>query len=187
MSAILTAAARVFATRGYAAGTTNHIAERAGISVGSLYEYFPNKDAILVALLETHLRDAERVLGELVGEVARDRSSLAAATRRFVAAMVELHARDPGLHRVLFEQAPLPARVLANLAALEDASARALEELLRRSPETTVRDPRLAAQLVMQTVEALTHRLVLHPPDSADTRRVSDEIAQLVIRYLTAP
>ncbi|WP_232791650.1 MULTISPECIES: TetR/AcrR family transcriptional regulator [Amycolatopsis] len=47
---ILAAAARIFAERGYAAGTTNRIAERAPVSIGSLYQYYPDKDAILVAL-----------------------------------------------------------------------------------------------------------------------------------------
>src|SRR3954462_6141325 len=51
----LTAAAHVFAEHGYAAGTTNRIAERGRISIGSLYQYFPNKDAILAALLVRHL------------------------------------------------------------------------------------------------------------------------------------
>ena len=50
------AAAQVFARRGYAGATTNHIAERAGVSIGSLYEYFPSKDALLVALMEAHIR-----------------------------------------------------------------------------------------------------------------------------------
>lgn len=52
---ILAAAAHVFAEYGYAAGTTNRIAERAQISIGSLYQYYPNKDAILVELLTRHL------------------------------------------------------------------------------------------------------------------------------------
>lgn len=52
---ILTAAAHVFAERGYAGGTTNRIAERARISIGSLYQYFPNKDAILAELLIQHI------------------------------------------------------------------------------------------------------------------------------------
>jgi AcrR family transcriptional regulator len=52
---ILTAAAHVFAEHGYAAGTTNRIAERARVSIGSLYQYFPNKDAILAELLVRHI------------------------------------------------------------------------------------------------------------------------------------
>lgn len=52
VQAILEAAAQIFERHGYAAGTTNRIATRAGVSVGSLYQYFPNKDAILVALTD---------------------------------------------------------------------------------------------------------------------------------------
>ena len=49
VEAIVGAATQVFERHGYAAGTTNRIAERAGVSIGPLYQYFPNKDAILVA------------------------------------------------------------------------------------------------------------------------------------------
>ena len=51
---IVEAAARVFEEQGYVGTTTNHIAERAGVSIGSLYQYFPNKEAILAVLLEQH-------------------------------------------------------------------------------------------------------------------------------------
>ncbi|KAB2352238.1 TetR/AcrR family transcriptional regulator [Actinomadura rudentiformis] len=54
---ILAAAARVFAEHGYASGTTDRIAAQAGLSIGSLYQYFPNKDAILVTLAQAHLDD----------------------------------------------------------------------------------------------------------------------------------
>lgn len=57
---ILEAAAHVFADFGYAAGTTNRIAERAEISIGSLYQYFPNKDAILVELMTAHTHRGSR-------------------------------------------------------------------------------------------------------------------------------
>jgi AcrR family transcriptional regulator len=56
VTAILDAAARVFEERGFEAGTTNFVAERAGVSIGSLYEYFPNKDAMVVALVELHAK-----------------------------------------------------------------------------------------------------------------------------------
>jgi len=50
VNVILKAAAHIFMEKGYATGTTNHIAQKAGVSIGSLYQYFPNKDAILVNL-----------------------------------------------------------------------------------------------------------------------------------------
>ncbi|MFD0852230.1 TetR family transcriptional regulator, partial [Actinomadura adrarensis] len=53
---LLDAAARVFSEHGYSAGTTNRIAAAAGHSIGSLYQYFPNKDAILAELVGAHVR-----------------------------------------------------------------------------------------------------------------------------------
>ncbi len=55
--AILEAAAQILIERGYAATTTNHIARRAGISIGSLYQYFPSKEAIAVYLVPARLEN----------------------------------------------------------------------------------------------------------------------------------
>ena len=63
MERILDAGARVFAEFGYAAGTTNRIAATAGVSVGSLYSYFPNKDAIVTQLVRRHIDDGIREIG----------------------------------------------------------------------------------------------------------------------------
>lgn len=75
VEAILEAAAQIFERRGYAAGTTNRIAERAGVSIGSLYQYFPNEDAILVALVHQHLAEGMAALqlhlGRLSGAARR--------------------------------------------------------------------------------------------------------------------
>ena len=68
VDAILKAAAQVFSRRGYAATTTNHIAERAGVSIGSLYEYFPSKDALLAALMEAHIEEADAALSQAAAE-----------------------------------------------------------------------------------------------------------------------
>ena len=187
MGAILTAAARVFATRGYAAGTTNHIAERAGISVGSLYEYFPSKDALLVALMEAHVHEGEAVLQRAAAEIAGASLSLAEIIRHLVRAMVELHGRDRELHRVLFEEAPLPRPLRALLADMEARITDRVELVLRSRPEVTVADPRLAAAIVVKTVEALTHNLVVHGERDRhhDLDVYVDEIVRLVASYLT--
>ena len=53
---IVEAAARVFEERGYAGANTNRVAEWAGVSIGSFYQYFPNKESILAVLLEMLVR-----------------------------------------------------------------------------------------------------------------------------------
>src|ERR1700722_2109912 len=62
VDAILEAGAQIFERLGYAGATTNRIAERAGVSIGSLYQYFPSKDAILVALARRHLEECMTML-----------------------------------------------------------------------------------------------------------------------------
>jgi AcrR family transcriptional regulator len=184
--AILGAAARVFASHGYAAGTTNHIAERAGVSVGSLYEYFPNKDALLVALMEGHLRESEAILRAAAVEAAAPPSDLRATTRRLVRAMVDLHARDRALHRVLFEEAPLPPRVRRMVGDLERQVTDQVELFLRAHPAVTAPDPRLAAGVVVQAVEGLTHKLVVYGERDQDLDAYVEEMVTLVTAYLTA-
>jgi AcrR family transcriptional regulator len=184
---VLKAAAQVFARRGYAGATTNHIAERAGVSVGSLYEYFPSKDALLVALLEAHIHEGEAVLERAAAEIAGERLSLVATIRHLVRAMVDMHARDRDLHRVLFEEAPLPRQLRQAIVAMEARVTARVEMWLRHDPEVAVRDPALAAALVVKTVEALTHNLVVHREAARDLAAYVEEIVCLVAHYLTAP
>src|SRR5271154_816863 len=108
VEAILQAAAQVFARHGYAAGTTNRIAERAGVSIGTLYQYFPNKDALLVALAESHLREAEGILRPVMIELSLRPPPLREGLELMVSAAMESHRQEPRLHRVLFEEAPRP-------------------------------------------------------------------------------
>lgn len=186
VDAVLKASRLLFARRGYAGTTTNHIAERAGVSIGSLYEYFPSKDAILVALVESHLDDGERVLRDAAAAIAASHPSpLAHVVRTIVGAMVELHARDHELHRIFFEETRLPRRVRARVAAIEARATEELALLLGARPDVRVDDPRLAAAIVVRTVEALTHRFVVHPDAGADQDAYVDEIVRLLLGYLS--
>jgi AcrR family transcriptional regulator len=186
---ILDAARQVFASFGYAAGTTNRIAEKAGMSVGSLYQYFPNKDAILVELVRAHVQDGTE---QISAAVARHRSDTGAEThdaddlgelvRAVIGAMVAVHAQDRRLHRVLFEESPRPPSLLAELAALEDRIVELLAGLLRdRHPPAD--DPDLSARIIVVTIESLVHRLVA-TDRPLDTDRFIDEATRLVAGYL---
>ncbi|MEV0276362.1 TetR/AcrR family transcriptional regulator [Streptomyces sp. NPDC050610] len=180
---ILKAAADVFADYGYAAGTTNRIAERAGISIGSLYQYYPNKDAILVELTAAHL-DAGLTLVQKRrdGELPE---SLEDILRLFVRGAISNHRGHPQLLRVLFEQAPRTAQLMELMYAYEASSVEFTRELLDRHPEVRVEDKQTAARLVVTSVELLVHRLVAEP-NPVDVDRFENELVAMLTRYLTA-
>src|ERR1700761_6183432 len=166
VEAILEAAAELFEKYGYAGTTTNRIAERAGVSIGSLYQYFPNKDAILVALTHRHFADGMAVLaphlerldrGEPWDEVLPD----------VVEAMVAMHAVAPMLHRSLFEETRLPKELRDELEGLEDGLVELTARALAADPAVGADDARLVAAIVVNAIEGLTHRLVLRPPAGA--------------------
>jgi AcrR family transcriptional regulator len=184
VDAIVEASARVLARHGYAAATTNRIAARAGVSIGSLYEYFPNKQSVLTALLERHTSEGgAEVLGAL--EAAIDRGApLAELVRELVAALLRQHRRSPELHRVLFEEMPHPPGADACVLRLEDALAHRLRGALEADPACGAGDPDLAAHLVVQTAEALAHRFVLHGIHGMPEARFAEEVAELLMRYL---
>ncbi len=185
VEAILQAAAQVFERHGYAAGTTNRIAERAGVSIGTLYQYFPNKDAILVALTERHMQEGERMLAPLLEELIERPPALADALERVLRVLLELHAEQPGLHRVLFEEAPRPPELRDRLERLFELASTALAGYLASLPEVAVADVGLAAQLVVQTVEAVTHGLVIHPRAGVSAEAYVGETVTMLERYLT--
>lgn len=184
VEAVLQAAGSVFSAEGYAAGTTNRIAERAGVSIGTLYQYFPNKDAIVVALVERHVREANALVERLLSAPL---DPIDALVRRYVDASVALHEEDPHLHRMLFEQAPHPSALNAALDQIEDATVEAITSLLKAHPAVRVKHPGVAAYVLVQTVEALCHRFVLHPPRSLKTRACFvEEVVAMLSAYLGA-
>jgi AcrR family transcriptional regulator len=187
VQAIVEAAAQVFERHGYAAGTTNRIAERAGVSIGSLYQYFPNKDAILVALIERHIEEGEDVLAPLLTELDERPPPVREALERIVQALLELHRQRPNLHRVLFEEAPRPPQLRDRLQRIFDLATVAFARYLDCRPEVTVADTRIAAELAVQSVEAITHGLVIHPRADVAAEAYAREATVMLDRYLTGP
>jgi AcrR family transcriptional regulator len=184
VEALLEAAAQVFERHGYAAGTTNRIAARAGVSIGSLYQYFPSKDAILLALVERHLDEGTELLAPRPAALAE--LPLRDGLRAVVEAMVALHADRPALHRVLFEEAPRPPALRARLDALAAAATAGVAAWLRACDEVRVADVELAAALVVQTIENVTHTLAIHPAASRPPQAWADATVDMLAAWLTA-
>ena len=99
MKTIFEATARIIEREGIAALNTNRIAERAGVSIGTLYEYFPNKEAILIAMARQRLAEDERLVRQaLVAAEAEQDVSLA---RKAIHTMVALHGDRPKVRRAV--------------------------------------------------------------------------------------
>jgi AcrR family transcriptional regulator len=184
VEALLDATARVLTREGYDRASTNRIAATAGVSVGSLYQYFPNKEALVAALVARHNREMLQLLRDALKEVAS--LDLATAMRKLVKAAVDAHLVDSALHRIFAEQVPRMGQ-LAKIEALQRETFLLVRSYLEeRRNEISVRDLDSATSICVTTVEALTHEFVIHKPDAldGDRDRFIDEVTRLLVGYL---
>ncbi|WP_083971650.1 TetR/AcrR family transcriptional regulator [Actinoplanes awajinensis] len=172
---ILAAAAHVFAEHGYAAGTTNRIAERAGVSIGSLYQYYPSKDAILVELFARHMDRGKPASAEPAGSLAEELQAI-------VQASIEAHQDDPQLLHVLMEQALRWPDVLTKITEQYQDRVVEIRDLLDRYPEVDVANTTTAAHLLITTVEMGVHWLSAAEVDQSS---LEQEMITMLTRYLT--
>ncbi len=184
---ILEAAAQVLERDGYASTTTDGIAARAGVSVGTLYQYFPNKDSILLALTVRHGLEAGAALEPLLRELVDATPPLGQWLERFVGACVELNGRRPRLHQILFEETPFPPERMEAMYSAGDLILDVLERYLARAPEVTVTNPRLAAYLIFRSLGGIIHAGAVRRPAELTIEDCGKELLILLGRYLTTP
>ncbi|WP_399880138.1 TetR/AcrR family transcriptional regulator [Streptomyces sp. BBFR51] len=177
---ILTAATHVFAEYGYAAGTTNRIAERARMSIGSLYQYFPNKDAILAELLVRHI---DRGAWAGADELDATPGSLKEVVRSLVRDAIDHHHDDPQLLRIMIEEAPVSSELIEAIDRHGKARVGQVREVLARHPDVGVQDLDMAAELVVGTVEMNTHKLMA-AAQPIQVERLETELVAMISRYL---
>ncbi len=181
---LLDATARVLTREGYDRASTNRIAATAGVSVGSLYQYFPNKEALVAALVARHNREMLQLLQDALREVAS--FDLATAIRELVRAALDAHLVDSALHRIFAEQVPRMGQ-LAKIEALQQETFLMVRAYLEeRRKEISVQDLDSATSICVTTVEALTHEFVINRPDTLDSDRdrFIDEVTRLIVGYL---
>ncbi|BEP52483.1 TetR/AcrR family transcriptional regulator [Variovorax sp. V116] len=185
VGSLIEATARILVKEGFDKASTNRVAEVAGVSIGSLYQYFPSKEALVAAVIERHQQQIMQMVRSELAQV-RDQP-LDQAIRRFVAVAVAAHRLDPQLHRVLAEQIPRVGRLekLETFSRENFSLFRAYLETAR--DELGVDDLELASFVCVTTIEALTHNAVLHHGKVLTGDRMDaliDEGARLVTGYL---
>ena len=182
VDAILDATARVLKTTGYDRASTNRIALAAGVSVGSLYQYFPSKEALVAALAARHNAAMTALVRAKLAELAQ--APLPLAVRAMIDAMFEAHAVDPKLHKALIEEVPRIGK-LENLRAVEQETLMLVAAMLeQRKGELRRAHVETMAFVLVHLVESVTHASVLAEHEPARARRVADELTDMVLRYL---
>jgi AcrR family transcriptional regulator len=171
---MVTATIRIIEEEGLVRVTTNRVAERAGVSVGSLYQYFPNKESLIDA---AHARYGTEFHGELHGQLKRIGGlNLEDAIRAIVLGLAKAHAVSPRLHSEFESKAPAEERLqFINFMAGYLA---AHSEKIRRP------DPRLAAEVIYDVSEALIHGVALRDPARLADDVWLDEVCDVLTRYL---
>jgi AcrR family transcriptional regulator len=185
VDALLEATARVLVKEGYDRASTNRIAEVAGVSIGSLYQYFPSKEALVAAVIDRHAQEVAQVtLNALVKVAARP---IEVAAREFVSIAIDAHRVNPKLHGVLAEQIPRVGRLENIEANIREGYTLVRGYLEAHRDEIDVADLDLAAFVLVTVVEALTHAAVLRRPDiltGEKAGRFVDDVTRLLVRYL---
>ncbi|MBL8923837.1 MAG: TetR family transcriptional regulator [Myxococcaceae bacterium] len=181
---LLKATARVLLREGYEGCTTNRVAEVAGVSIGSLYQYFPNKESLVVRVMERHQEKLRAVMAAHLE--ALHGATLAAAVKVLVQALLEALRVEPKLHRVFREQVPR----IGALKALHDQNA-AYEPLVTawleaHQDQVKVVDRAAATWVLIGAVDGVVARVLVDRPTWLEEARLGLELERLIVSYLTA-
>lgn len=172
---ILRATAQILSHDGLEHLTTNGVAERAGVSVGSLYQYFPDKEALVAEVRRRYEEAFRERLVALTREL--DGLPLGEAIARCVRALIAVHAEDPHLHNAV------------SSAGIGEAERHLMHQLAATWLEVRrdeVRRPNraVAAAMAVDTAESLIHGIALRAPERLADARFADELTDLLSRYL---
>lgn len=181
VEAVLDAVAKVLKRDGVEAVTTNRIAEVAGVSIGSVYQYFPDKRAIFVALHQRHIEQIDRLVETQLVENAG--SSLDEVIRAIVEAMIDAHAPDPALYELMLTEVPHRVEGTRDFAVrLHGAFRLAISAHAHELRKSLDLDK--VVFVVTHMVESLSHGAVLRRPPGLSLADAREEIVSAVLAYL---
>ncbi len=182
VQAILDATALLLVEEGYARTSTNRIAKRAGVSVGSLYHYFQDKDAVLHALVEQVIdRKTAVLLEQLAGTRERD---LEEGVRDLIRAMLAAQRIDTRLSHVLLTECPRESRQALHHRWQQRMVELITARMLLDPDNIRPRNVGLGAYVLVHAVFGVVEDALTHRPELVEGDALATELTELVVRYL---
>ena len=184
VEAIIAATAQLLAEQGFETLTTAKVAERAGVSVGSLYQYFPNKQALAAAVVDHYGEELVTSFNDAWGS----HETLSEAVDAMIQSALASHPHKPELHRALNELAPRVGRA-AKSREISAKIAGIIENVLARHRREMASDldPADAAAMIETVLETVSHRAIHDHPVSITSDRAISQSRRLIMAYLTSP
>ena len=181
VESIVLAGARVLGARGWAGFNTNEVADTAGVSIGSLYQYFPDKQGLIEAIRQRHLDDVLAVLPELeIGGIP-----LAQRVDDLVTGMIAAHSVHPALHRVLLELAPPHSGSGSAGTAFEKKYLDRYRAIVVASPRSQGKAAiEVLVQVLSAAIEGVIHSAARR--GSLSSPELKEELVHMVGSYLDA-
>jgi AcrR family transcriptional regulator len=183
VSAILIATTRILTEEGYDKFNTNRVAELAGVSVGSLYQYFPNKAALLYALGEHHANEMAQLAQHHLEDLG-DRSILE-VLQQIIKAVLAAYAVNPKLYRILHQQVPRSEE----MQKLDDAR---IEQMLHsflalHRDQLRPQNLDITVFIISRTIKALLYDAIADRPNLLKNGELEQELMSMLSSYLIVP
>lgn len=183
---ILVATDRVLARVGFQEATTREIADVAGVSIGTLYRYFPSKDALFLAMLRRRWSEETQTLGKVFAKLAEDRASLRKTVEHAVAWAIDAIDRTLGRYHT---HGDIEAGfvLMTGPDELNQVATVVAQALAPFRDRLWPQDLHLAAVLAVRTVLLLGRVGRRDYPEAFEDGSFAREVSQLVVRYLVKP
>jgi len=182
VQAILEATAYLLVRNGYERTSTNRIAQKAGVNIASLYQYFPSKDALVAALIDQHLLEIKQLqAAELMASAGRP---LIEVLVRMATAYFGMHTTNPRLHRMIIEQVPRVGRLNPVVAFRREMTEQLGALFANRREELGIKNPEVAAFIIVHLVDSLKQNCLLERPEYMSDPAFLQELRDLLQRYL---
>lgn len=182
--AIYEAATDVFVTTGYTEATTDQIAEKAGVSIGTLYNYFPGKEAILYGLWEKYEKEIKAITDQVDQDIRKQGSFDRSIIPVLLNLALELVSYEKVKNRLFISQIGLPETIIQKRRELGLYMESVMEAVFRDFASVRVRNPKIGVHIIWATVQAVFHDYIISVSNEIKPEDFIEELGDMMGRYI---